>query len=78
MLFGYKSKISKEGLYEIFAPIPDARYILVAAFKKTLRQMKEKRLNTEQVALQEKGAADLNVYSKKVSSSGEPGGDVNF
>jgi hypothetical protein len=51
MLFGYKSKISKEGLYEIFAPIPDARYILVAAFKKTLRQMKEKRLNTDMVAI---------------------------
>ena len=33
-LFGYKSKIMTDGLYEVFTPIPDARYIICLAFKK--------------------------------------------
>jgi hypothetical protein len=44
-LFGYKSKMVKEGLYEVFAPIPDARYILCIAFKRAFMVKREQRLN---------------------------------
>ena len=33
-LFGYKSKLIQEGMYEVFEPGPDARYILAKVFRK--------------------------------------------
>jgi hypothetical protein len=44
-LFGYKSKMVKDGLYEVFAPIPDARYILCVAFKRAFMVKREQRLS---------------------------------
>jgi hypothetical protein len=43
-LFGYKSKMVKDGLYEVFTPIPDARYILGIAFKRAFMVKREQRL----------------------------------
>lgn len=33
-LFGYKSKILKECMYEVFEPVADARFLLAIAFKR--------------------------------------------
>lgn len=34
ILFGYKSKMLKEGFYEVFEPAADARFILSKVFKR--------------------------------------------
>jgi hypothetical protein len=38
-LFGYKSKMIREGLYEVFEPAPDARYILSKVFKRAFMRV---------------------------------------
>lgn len=40
-LFGYKSKIIKDGLYEVFEPVADARYILSKVFKHAFDRVKK-------------------------------------
>jgi hypothetical protein len=42
ILFGYTSKLIREGLYEVFEPVADARYILSKVFK--LRFLKERQI----------------------------------
>ena len=39
ILFGYKSKMIREGLYEVFEPAPDARYILSKVFKRAFMRV---------------------------------------
>ncbi len=42
-LFGYKSKIIREGLYEVFEPIADARFILSKVFKHAFMKVRKQR-----------------------------------
>jgi hypothetical protein len=41
ILFGYKSKVIKDGLYEIFEPTADARYILGKVFRRAFMRVRE-------------------------------------
>jgi hypothetical protein len=42
-LFGYKTKIVRDGLYEVFEPVSDARYLLAIAFKRAFMIKREQR-----------------------------------
>lgn len=42
-LFGYKTKIVRDGLYEVFEPVADARYLLAVAFKRAFMIKREQR-----------------------------------
>ena len=42
-LFGYKTKIVRDGLYEVFEPVADARYLLAIAFKRAFMIKREQR-----------------------------------
>jgi hypothetical protein len=42
-LFGYKTKLVKDGLYEVFEPVADARYLLAIAFKRAFMIKREQR-----------------------------------
>jgi hypothetical protein len=44
VLFGYKSKMIREGLYEVFEPAPDARYILSKVFKRAFLRVQNAKL----------------------------------
>ena len=47
ILFGYKSKILKEGLYEVFEPVADARYILGRVFKRAFMRVRETKMSSQ-------------------------------
>jgi len=42
-LFGYKTKVVRDGLYEVFEPVADARYLLAIAFKRAFMIKREQR-----------------------------------
>ena len=42
-LFGYKTKVLRDGLYEVFEPVADARYLLAIAFKRAFMIKREQR-----------------------------------
>lgn len=42
-LFGYKTKVVRDGLYEVFEPVADARYLLAIAFERAFMIKREQR-----------------------------------
>jgi hypothetical protein len=42
-LFGYKTKVVSDGLYEVFEPVADARYLLAIVFKRAFMIKREQR-----------------------------------
>lgn len=64
ILFGYKPKMVRDGLYEVIEPVADARYILSKVFKRAFMKEAPPALAASQIS-----GHNSNTRSGKLSST---------